>query len=316
MSDYLKAICKLHNSIQLQDFLPSSDKKIYHYTSPAGFQGIITNRTLRFTNRSFLNDYTEGVYVLDLCIENLDSLVPDDKSFREELSRICKKQKEKMNEENIYVYQCSFSLDRDNLSLWNYYTKGDSIRGYNLCFDVNQIQGKLYIRLNTGEKTFPLCGKVAYQKNKQLQIVKQIIDRFRQLDLSYEQNYKIAINLLVKKLLVIGTFFKMPCFEIEHEFRLVFDLNSDTLKYRQKGTDKPIPLKEILSNQKYFEKGGILIPCIDVEFESDALKGIGISPTLDFETTKSSIYRATEINFPQIKENKNSVYPSKIPVRY
>ena len=73
---------------------------------------------------------------------------------------------------------------------------------------------------------------------------------------------------------------------------------------------------KLIENQKYFEKGGILIPCIDVEFESDALKGIGISPTLDFETTKSSIYRATEINFPQIKENKDSVYPSKIPVRY
>lgn len=316
MSVYTEEAFDEYNNIRLQDFIQSDNKKIYHYTSPAGFQGIITNRTLRFTDRFFLNDYTEGVYVLDLCIENLDFLVPNDRNFREELSRVFKKQKEKMNETNIYVYQCSFSLDNDNLSLWNYYTKGDSIQGYNLCFEADQIQKKLHLKQKNNEKLSPLYGVVVYEKQEQLNIIRRIIEKFQRLNQVYPKNYQFTIRLLVQKLLVIGTFFKMPCFEIEHEFRLVFDLNSDTLKYRQKGTDKPIPLKEILSNQKYFEKGGILIPCIDVEFESDALKGIGISPTLDFETTKSSIYRATEINFPQIKENKDSVYPSKIPVRY
>lgn len=306
MSDYLKAICKLHNSIQLQDFLPSSDKKIYHYTSPAGFQGIITNSTLRFTDRFFLNDYTEGVYVLDLCIENLDSLVPNDRNFREELSRVFKEQKEKMNETYIYVYQCSFSLDNDNLSLWNYYTKGDSIQGYNLCFEADQIQKKLHLKQKNNEKLSPLYGVVVYEKQEQLNIIRRIIEKFQRSNQVYPENYQFTIRLLVEKLLVIGTFFKNPCFSVEHEFRVVFNLGINNLGN----------FVQIQNEKKYFERGGILIPCIDVEFESDALKGIGISPTLDFETTKSSIYRATEINFPQIKENKDSVYPSKIPVRY
>lgn len=306
MSDYLKAICKLHNSIQLQDFLPSSDKKIYHYTSPAGFQGIITNSTLRFTDRFFLNDYTEGVYVLDLCIENLDSLVPNDRNFREELSRVFKEQKEKMNETDIYVYQCSFSLDNDNLSLWNYYTKGDSIQGYNLCFEADQIQKKLHLKQKNNEKLSPLYGVVVYEKQEQLNIIRRIIEKFQRSNQVYPENYQFTIRLLVQKLLVIGTFFKNPCFSVEHEFRVVFNLGRNDLG----------DFVQIQNEKKYFERGGILIPCIDVEFESDALKGIGISPTLDFETTKSSIYRATEINFPQIKGNKDSVYPSKIPVRY
>ena len=306
MSDYLKAICKLHNSIQLQDFLPSSDKKIYHYTSPAGFQGIITNSTLRFTDRFFLNDYTEGVYVLDLCIENLDSLVPNDRNFREELSRVFKEQKENMNETDIYVYQCSFSLDNDNLSLWNYYTKGDSIQGYNLCFEADQIQKKLHLKQKNNEKLSPLYGVVVYEKQEQLNIIRRIIEKFQRSNQVYPENYQFTIRLLVQKLLVIGTFFKNPCFSVEHEFRVVFNLGINNLGN----------FVQIQNEKKYFERGGILIPCIDVEFESDALKGIGISPTLDFETTKSSIYRATEINFPQIKENKDSVYPSKIPVRY
>ena len=306
MSVYINEAIDEYNNIHLQDFIQSDNKKIYHYTSPAGFQGIITNRTLRFTDRFFLNDYTEGVYVLDLCIENLDFLVPNDRNLRKELCRVCKKQKEKMNEANIYVYQCSFSLDGDNLSLWNYYTKGDSIRGYNLCFESRQISKKLHLKQKNNEKLSPLYGVVVYEKQEQLNIIRRIIEKFQRLNQVYPKDYQFTIGLLVQKLLVIGTFFKNPCFSVEHEFRIVFNLGINGLG----------SFVQIQNEKKYFEKGGILIPCIDVEFESDALKGIGISPTLDFETTKSSIYRATEINFPQIKENKDSVYPSKIPVRY
>lgn len=71
----------------------------------------------------------------------------------------------------------------------------------------------------------------------------------------------------------------------------------------------------ISSEQKFYEKNGFLIPYLDVEFGSEALKKIGISPTLDLETTKNSIYRATAKTFPQINKN-DSVRQSEIPVRY
>lgn len=53
MSVYINEAIDEYNNIHLQDFIQSDNKKIYHYTSPAGFQGIITNRTLRFTDRFF-----------------------------------------------------------------------------------------------------------------------------------------------------------------------------------------------------------------------------------------------------------------------
>ena len=70
--DETRKIAKLFNSIKLSDFndyfgLENND--IYHYTSPDVFNIIINDNTLRFSDRLFLNDKSEGSYVLDVCLE-------------------------------------------------------------------------------------------------------------------------------------------------------------------------------------------------------------------------------------------------------
>lgn len=52
------------NGFELQ--YGKSPSHIYHYTSPVGAMGVIENNTLRFTDRNYLNDYSEGMYTLDL----------------------------------------------------------------------------------------------------------------------------------------------------------------------------------------------------------------------------------------------------------
>ena len=68
------------NGFELQ--YGKSPSHIYHYTSPVGAMGVIENNTLRFTDRNYLNDYSEGMYTLDLCLENLNDLTEEGK-FRD-----------------------------------------------------------------------------------------------------------------------------------------------------------------------------------------------------------------------------------------
>lgn len=297
--------------MKLNEIIPSNDIPIYHYTSPAGFRGIIENHTLRFTDRNFLNDFSEGIYVMDLCIDNIDLLMPSNEKFRKELLKKCKERKESPQTDNFYVYQCSFSTDKDSLCLWNYYTKGDNIQGYNLCFKSEELRVKLKLMSNMIDGRLPeiWSGKVVYDKNSQLDILKEIINRFYDFSEKNDNNHQhcpFTTNFLVDKLMIAGIFFKKKCFEIEKEYRFVLDLHMN------ESLGEFTMIKE---DQKYYEKNGMLIPYVDIKFELDALAGIGISPTLDLATTTNSIYRATMKDFPQIKKS-NAVIKSDIPVRY
>ncbi len=52
---------------------------------------------------------------------------------KEQFLTLCDKIKREKARYNILeAYQCSFSTTSDNLCLWNYYTHGDSVQGYNL----------------------------------------------------------------------------------------------------------------------------------------------------------------------------------------
>lgn len=146
-----------------------------------------------------------------------------------------------------------------------------------------------------------------YDESEQLIIVKKVVDCFFELsEEESHQHYQFTIGLLVDKLMMVGMFFKKICFSIENEYRIVMDLHID----RNTGV-----FTAISSEQKFYEKNGFLIPYLDVEFGADALKEIRISPTLDFETTLNSLYRATAKTFPHINKN-NLVKQSEIPVRY
>lgn len=310
MPNYVMNLCKLSNEIKLNEIIPNRDLKIYHYTSPSGFRGIIENHTLRFTDRNFLNDYSEGIHVMDLCINNIDYLLSEHEQFRKELFKSCQERKKEPQTDDFYVHQCSFSTVEDSLCLWNYYTKGDNIQGYNLCFKSEELCAKLRLTSDMEDGSLPTIwrGEVIYDTDQQLEIVKEIINSF--FILSEEDNnhkhYKFTIKYLVDKLMIAGMFFKKDFFEIEKEYRFVLDLHMDP------NSGKFTAINE---KQKYYEKNGILIPYVDIIFDPDALIQIGISPTLDLATTKNSIYRTTMKDFPQIKK-KNAVKKSNIPIRY
>lgn len=65
-------ITNVHNNFEYQSHL-EQPKELYHYTSLNTLQTILANKQLRFTNRAYLNDKSEGTYVLSLCKEKIVS---------------------------------------------------------------------------------------------------------------------------------------------------------------------------------------------------------------------------------------------------
>lgn len=308
MADYLVDLCKLSNNIKYTDFFPQKSVDIYHYTSPTGFKGIIENRKLRFSDRYYLNDSSEGRVVMELCKNEINVIAPDDEHFKELLKEECVKRYEKPQRNNFYVFQCSFSVDADSLCLWNYYTKGDCVRGYNLHFKSGELKRKIkmHSNLENGQTPKLIVAKIVYKKQKQIQIIKEIVNKFYDFSMKYRHyDEKFTVSILVDKLMTIGAFFKKSCFQPENEYRMVVDLYLDN-------NGEYLAIKE---KQEFCEKAGIFIPYVDLEFEAKALKSIAVSPSLDLTRARESIYRLSQNNFPQFSNFEN-IKQSEIPLRY
>lgn len=63
-----------------------------------------------------------------------------------------------------------------------------------------------------------------------------------------------------------------------------------------------------------YEKNNLLIPYLDIEFTKTNLKSICISPTLNYDETKSNLMNALNIHGYSVREVQ--VVKSEIPIRY
>lgn len=302
----MKDFVKFYNSIKVDDYIDKNVPFIYHYTSPAGLSGIIKNSKLRFTDRFYLNDKTEGIYVIKLCLDNIDffDFLTDD--FKKAFIKKCNQRIEQPQRDRFYVYQCCFSIDKDSLCLWNYYTKTEGIKGYNIKINVVDLADKIIPTPYNKDRVPKLrYGKVIYSEQKQLEILYKIVNLFfeyNKTDMISGEDF--VCEYLVDKIMYLGVFFKKPCFEVENEFRLVLDLflNDDNT------------YAVIKDKQEFFEKNGVFIPYVDIPFKNELLTGICVSPTLDYTATKESILRMSGNHYKNIRTN--TIYESEIPVRY
>ena len=311
MQKFIKRIVDIHNQ-SIAEHIDTADYQIFHYTSPMGLNGIISNHSIRFTDRNYLNDYTEGRYVMRLCLHSrCASRLP--KEYRKFFRDKCEKVYNNPNIRKCLVYQCSFSLSGDNLALWNYYTKGEGIKGYNLCFSAQELTATLNAdNTSTHSKNLIKRGKVIYSVKKQKEIINKIVLQFANAiteeaaDVACAQ---LAVELLVEKLLQVGTFFKDPCFKHEEEYRLVVRPFAEW-----KSATNEIYFRNLGKTAATYEKNGLLIPYVDINFSKEALKQITASPTLNFIEVEANLKNALQI----YGYDKNSVTlcPSSIPVRY
>ena len=143
-------------------------------------------------------------------------------------------------------------------------------------------------------------------------IIKNIVNDFKGIIEKNRNDFpfcKLAIELLVEKIIFIGAFFKDLCFAHEREYRLVLHLTPywDI-------EEKCVKFMILHKSAKTYEKCGLMVPYIDIKFSKDVLKSISTSPTLSFGETESNLINALKLygyNAERIK-----ITNSNIPIRY
>lgn len=301
----IKKFCDFLNNFEL--FYDKTPSYIYHYTSSEAAKNILQYGTLRFTDRYYMNDYSEGKYVIELSLEKLDEILEAGK-FRDGIRSELLKRANEIQQDNFYVYQCSFSDSDDSLCLWNYYTKNTGIKGYNFKFSASGIEDAIRPESVKPEKKPPVySGKVIYDETEQVKIIAEILINFlnysKEND-SEDRHVNFIASYAVDKLYYQGIFFKKKYFEVESEYRVAIvpyvDDNGEFLAIKAK--------------RDFMERNGIFIPYVDLQFEKDSLEGITMSPTLDPEVTRQSLLSLVENKYSKI--DTDTIFQSHIPVRY
>lgn len=313
-------------------------KKIFHYTSIGGLEGILSNYKLWFTNIKYLNDKDEIIAGLDSISKAFNISDNDRETIRD-----------------VYInydrqtFVCCFSLDGDSLPLWNYYTKEVNNQGYNIEFDDKKLVESILRNndiLNGCNLSF---GTVDYSKNDdskysdniakdalstlELSILRAFLTIAKAqeffdhqiIDLSTIAQIEAIVNNKEKELqnLPINYFngencsfdatphndclsyIKRDYFKQEREFRIAITVPNSLLPY--------------LAEKKAYKfrvSNGLLIPYIEVCFSEDVVNSITISPTVQYDLIEVSLKSFLEYRNYSTSKNSAFIKRSKIPVRF
>lgn len=266
--------------------------KICHYCTIDTLKAILNSGCLRFSDVRFLNDSTEFIEIL-----NWIEMVITKSSYNVDFQKMIlesEEMKELREYHQSYVgisnithqheikayrtYTCSFSVDTDALSMWNYYAQ--SGEGVNIIFDHswNMFDGCNRSEVNSSSKLengLIICrGLIIYKNEDKIKCIKELLDRLHEIydevkyDIKEYQNYmlfafKQAINNM-------RCFFKNEYFECENEYRIVLRIPEDTLLQKE--------CVNGIVDKGQFKRGNILIPYVDYKFDKNSIKQIGINP--------------------------------------
>ena len=320
----------------IPDFDDNCGQRIYHYTSIGGLQGILGGK-LRFTHIGYMNDRDEVVAGSD-ALRELSLKYCDDA-----LVHVIEQEAERNKALSAYV--CCFSLERDSLAMWNYYTKDPNNQGYNLVFDYRE----LIISILQKNKELNGCqisfGKVDYCNKEEnyfglahKQYVRNIASALQGLATlskllsdpaqkpetlpkeivcpTVKEEYPSVIKYYgdeprFHKTISADTIFfmKRPCFAIESEFRIVIQVPDAVLS-------KFVSSSEGKAKYKYRVSNGLLIPYLELDIDLASLTGLTASPTLQSDLAEKSIKSYCEYCGIEVSKLPDGIEKSKIPVRF
>ena len=286
---------RVYNQIEIDR---PEKQMIYHYTSADALLSILASETLWFSDSSYLNDASEGILPLNI-LEDILDLVDINTIMLERLKVCIKERKEKILCDTNRAYILSFSIDPDSLCLWNYYTKGNQSQGYNIGFQADLLTKAFHgTKPGTSSAYIPIQGRVEYEQQKQKDLVHRVIKSL--IDVSCDHDPIFTSEFILDKITSLGYFFKSECFGIEKEYRMVLVWNNHFHSEEY-----------LLREESFRSMNGYFIPYRQVPFEnSNCIKTITVSPTIDFELARTSLTRALR------KYSGVEVKQSNIPVRY
>ncbi len=290
--------------------------KLFHYTSASGLKGIC-DEGFWVTEHGFLNDSMEYKVATEVFYEVLDKHMKNKKQC-ENIKNIVKNEIERIQTPGLSVndtiayggdYVISFCKDYDSALMWSSYS---NYTGYCIQFDFKKL-------LNMFSDTFKhsvLHGEVIYNHETQVKLIEETIkssyfdwpsgfdylNTWEDFDKLTEENIEDFYYFLAAEISAYNMFFKLPCFEGEHEYRFVFMVGHDGGRY------KP----EQLWKQYFRIKNEVFIPYIKVPLKSlDAIEKVLVG-----SKNKSDIsIKGVEYLFRYLKHDI-SVEKSPFPLRY
>lgn len=297
-----------YDYLALFDNIPETS--LYHYTSLSTLLTILKNKKLRFSNRLYLNDSSEGRYVIKICLEKIDELWPNDSEYsKEEFKNELHRLEAHITNTQFNFFQMSLSLDEDSLTMWNYYAKGN---GTNLKFSATPLINclKAHLHNNTLGKLAFLHGRVVYDQAKQSEILKNLLSDFSKTKPFADEWYLFTSWAILN----VGTLFKHPKFKDENEYRIAYNILSDIYS-----PNKCVSLfKDAAKNEPYYievyERENMLVPYIDVDFNPNIVEEICVSPRLSSEYTIDGLKLALMSNGFDVSKVK--LKNSDIPLRF
>lgn len=280
---------------------------IYHYTSPEGILGILTNHTLWLSEITYMNDESEITYTFDLLTDILAQNNNEIcQTFKDSLKTNIEKRTQLPSNLFDYVHRDSifvacFSTKNDDLSLWNYYTKTGSMAGYNIGFKVDKLVEKVKSELKVMYHF--IYGKTICDKYKQEGYIKEAIEEYNLLyqKMPTTEDKENVLKSFWGLIHIFSLFFKKEAFKNENEYRFVITEYTDILQKR----NRAFQINNRIQN-------GLIIPYIELDFDKDSVSEITISPTI-----KQLYYKAgVESLLHQNEYHQTQVKMSEIPLRY
>lgn len=261
------------------------DEELYHYTSAYALQEILKKKKLRFTDSNYLNDINEGEYIFTI----LKDVIEEDKykdirgeikkilngeiSYRLQENETFKSLSEKVAVDTESMkkllgtvltnkfFVCCFSTNDDSLPMWHYYTKNNA-GGYNIRFNasclIQNIKQELELSMQTENRKYIAeiyMYKVIYDKEKQINLVKKILDSYIN---NPNKNFKIIFLAIC--LQIVGYFFKHKEFSNEKEVRIIIEFNSE------------LHFDFLMKNIELQERNGLFRPYIDINFLNETIE--------------------------------------------
>jgi hypothetical protein len=230
---------------------PTLPRRVHHYTTAAGFAGILHDGGMRATNFSFLNDPSEIQYARDLALVTLSDMRD---SATGQLRELLEHTRTALALKASWEpYLACFSSLADDISQWRAYASSAAER-YCLGFDAKTLASSLSVQPTAR------FVRLLYRKEEQV----QRIVSFGEQAVEFVSNNNIdptnwdAVGKVVADIMAwVLPEIKDPAYECEAEWRIIFrgdesaespefDTSQGTLRpFRRFQLPKPIPLREV-----------------------------------------------------------------------
>ena len=198
--------------------------------------------------------------------------------------------------------------------MWNYYVKNGHYEGFNIGFDLHEL---IKTFDNASEQAMDCFlvyyGKVIYQREKQFEVVKKIIEK-----IDVMKNYPVGSPIQFAALILRndieskGLFIKHPEFSSEREYRIVIHIADQRIPHSLEEAQKYFGENNKQIVEDFCVKNGMIVPFLKIKVPENSISKVTISPISEFDLASKS---AEE--FLHIKGFKRAeVVPSKIPIRF